>query len=220
MSIVLTNVTKSFSKPPIPMIKNINLTIEKGEFVSLTGKSGSGKSTLLYLISSLDMPTSGTIEIDGNNISKMNSKEIHSFRNKNMGFIFQFHYLLPEFTSLENVLMPARKAGLLKEKLILAEELFEKFDLKEKMHEPPGRLSGGQQQRVAIVRSMIMNPAYIFADEPTGSLDSSNGRKVMEIFKSINREDKTTIILVTHDTEFANYSSRKITLVDGEIQTI
>ena len=219
MSIVLTNVTKSFSKPPIPMIKNINLTIEKGEFVSLTGKSGSGKSTLLYLISSLDMPTSGTIEIDGNNISKMNSKEIHSFRNKNMGFIFQFHYLLPEFTSLENVLMPARKAGLIEEKSKLAEELFEKFDLKEKMHEPPGRLSGGQQQRVAIVRSMIKNPTYIFADEPTGSLDSGNGRKVMEIFKTINREEKTTIILVTHDTEFANYSSRKITLVDGEIKS-
>jgi putative ABC transport system ATP-binding protein/lipoprotein-releasing system ATP-binding protein len=116
----------------------------------------------------------------------MNSKEIHSFRNRNMGFIFQFHYLLPEFTSLENVLMPARKAGILKEKRKFAEELFEKFDLKEKMHEPPGRLSGGQQQRVAIVRSMIMNPAYIFADEPTGSLDSSNGRKVMEIFKTIN----------------------------------
>jgi len=217
MAIILRDVIKSFSKPPIPIIKNINLKIDKGEFVSLTGKSGSGKSTLLYLISSLDMPTSGSIEIDGNDLSKMNSKEIHSFRNRNMGFIFQFHYLLPEFTSLENVLMPARKAGILKEKRKFAEELFEKFDLKEKMHEPPGRLSGGQQQRVAIVRSMIMNPAYIFADEPTGSLDSSNGRKVMEIFKTINNEEKTTIVLVTHDIEFANYASRKIILVDGEV---
>jgi lipoprotein-releasing system ATP-binding protein len=217
MAIILKDVIKSFSKPPIPIIKNINLKIDNGEFVSLTGKSGSGKSTLLYLISSLDMPTSGSIEIDGNDLSKMNSNEVHSFRNRNMGFIFQFHYLLPEFTSLENVLMPARKAGILKEKRKFAEELFEKFDLKEKMHEPPGRLSGGQLQRVAIARSMIMSPAYIFADEPTGSLDSSNGRKVMEIFKTINNEEKTTIVLVTHDNEFANYASRKITLLDGVV---
>ena len=184
MSVVLEDVSKSFSGARV--IKNVNLEIQKGEFVSLTGKSGSGKSTLLYLLSSLDFPTTGRVIIDGKDLGKLNQKELHKFRNKEMGFIFQFHYLLPEFTAYENVLMPARKAGILKEKEDFAKYLFEKFDLKEKMNELPGKLSGGQQQRVAIVRAMIMNPSYIFADEPTGSLDSVNGKKVMDIFKTIN----------------------------------
>lgn len=217
MSIAINNLVKSFGTPPVDVIKNLTFTINKGEFVSLTGKSGSGKSTLLYMISSLDMPSSGTIEIDGLNLSKMKSKEIHQFRNRHMGFIFQFHYLLPEFTSMENVLLPARKAGLLNEKRKFAEELFERFDLKEKMHIVPGKLSGGQQQRVAVIRALIMQPDYIFADEPTGSLDSGNAKIVMEIFRTINREQKSTIALVTHDSEFANYASRQITLVDGRI---
>lgn len=217
MSLVMKNVTKSFGNPPVNVIKNLSFEIQKGEFVSLTGKSGSGKSTLLYLMSSLDFPTSGIIEINGLNISGMKEKELHRFRNRHMGFIFQFHYLLPEFTALENVLMPARKAGEHGSRRKYAEELFDKFDLKDKMNEPPGRLSGGQQQRVAIARSLIMDPDYIFADEPTGALDSLNGRIVMEIFKKVNQEKKTTIILVTHDNEFANSAKRQIRLVDGEI---
>lgn len=217
MSLVLKNVTKSFGNPPVDVIRNLSFEIQKGEFVSLTGKSGSGKSTLLYLMSSLDFPSSGIIEINGLNISAMKEKELHRFRNRHMGFIFQFHYLLPEFTALENVLMPARKAGEHWKRRKYAEELFEKFDLKDKMNELPGRLSGGQQQRVAIARSLIMDPDYIFADEPTGALDSLNGKIVMEIFKKVNQEKKTTIILVTHDNEFANSAQRQIRLVDGEI---
>ena len=217
MSLVMKNVTKSFGNPPVNVIKNLSFEIQKGEFVSLTGKSGSGKSTLLYLMSSLDFPTSGIIEINGLNISAMKEKELHRFRNRHMGFIFQFHYLLPEFTALENVLMPARKAGEHIKRRKYAEELFEKFDLTDKMNVPPGRLSGGQQQRVAIARSLIMDPDYIFADEPTGALDSLNGRIVMEIFKKVNQEKKTSIILVTHDNEFANSAQRQIRLVDGEI---
>lgn len=217
MSLVLKNVTKSFGNPPVDVIRNLSFEIQKGEFVSLTGKSGSGKSTLLYLMSSLDFPSSGIIEINGLNISAMKQKELHRFRNRHMGFIFQFHYLLPEFTALENVLMPARKAGEHGKRRKYAEELFEKFDLKDKMNELPGRLSGGQQQRVAIARSLIMDPDYIFADEPTGALDSLNGKIVMEIFKKVNQEKKTTVILVTHDNEFANSAQRQIRLVDGEI---
>ncbi len=219
MGIVLQNVYKNFGNPPVSVIKNISMTIEKGEFVSLVGKSGSGKSTLLYLMSSLDKPSSGSIEINGLDISKMGEKEIHRFRNRHMGFIFQFHYLLPEFTALENVLLPARKAGELETKQKYAIQLFEKFGMQEKMNVTPGKLSGGQQQRVAILRSLIMNPDYIFADEPTGALDSSNGRMVMDLFQTINRESKTTIILVTHDTEFANLANRQIRLKDGEIQS-
>ena len=219
MSIILRNVTKSFLNPPVVIINNINLTIQKGEFVSLTGKSGSGKSTLLYLISSLDTPSSGTVEFEGIEISKMSHKKLHEFRNKEIGFIFQFHYLLPEFTALENVLLPARKAGLLMEKMEYAQKLFIDFDLKDKMNTLPGKLSGGQQQRVAIARAMIMNPSYIFADEPTGALDSANGRIVMDIFKKINQQNNTTIILVTHDTEFASIASRQVVLIDGEIQS-
>ena len=218
MSIVLTNVTKSFSKPPIPMIKNINLTIEKGEFVSLTGKSGSGKSTLLYLISSLDMPTSGTIEIDGNNISKMNSKEIHSFRNKNMGFIFQFHYLLPEFTSLENVLMPARKAGLIEEKSKLAEELFEKFDLKEKIWNRVDRLSGGERQRVGLARVLMSNAELWLVDEPLSALDPKRSKQAINTLIAEANKRGATLVVTLHQVDVATSEfPRVIGLKDGRL---
>jgi len=217
MGIKIEHISKKFSNATV--LKNISLQIEKGEFVSLTGKSGSGKSTLLYLMSSLDFPSEGSITIDGFPLGSLSQRELHVFRNREMGFIFQFHYLLPEFTALENVLMPARKAGVLQEKEKFAKELFRRFDLEEKMNELPGRLSGGQQQRVAIVRAMIMKPSYLFADEPTGALDSTNGKIVMDIFRRINREEKTTVVLVTHDNEFASFATRRIVLVDGEIQS-
>lgn len=213
--ISVNDLRKTFGDSEI--IKGISLDIEEGDYVSLTGKSGSGKSTLLYMISSLDPPSSGTVEIDGKNIYRMDEREIHDFRNKRMGFIFQFHYLLPEFTAIENVLMPARKAGLLKECQHYAEYLLEEFDLKDRMDYRVNRLSGGQAQRVAIARALVMNPKYIFADEPTGALDSTNTKAVMNILEKVNRETKATILVVTHDSDFASKTKRQIHLVDGLI---
>ncbi|TGM07084.1 ABC transporter ATP-binding protein [Leptospira barantonii] len=213
--ISVNDLRKTFGTSEI--IKGVSLEIEDGDYVSLTGKSGSGKSTLLYMISSLDPPSARAIEIGGKNIYKMDEEEIHEFRNKRMGFIFQFHYLLPEFTALENVLMPARKAGLLKETQSYAEHLLEEFDLKDRMDYRINRLSGGQAQRVAIARALVMNPKYIFADEPTGALDSANTKVVMNILEKVNRETKTTILVVTHDTDFASKTKRQIHLVDGRV---
>ncbi|MBM9578821.1 ABC transporter ATP-binding protein [Leptospira sp. 201903070] len=209
------NLQKMFGNSEI--IKGVSLDIQEGDYVSLTGKSGSGKSTLLYMISSLDPPSLGAIHIDGKDIYRMDEEEIHEFRNKRMGFIFQFHYLLPEFTALENVLMPARKAGLLNEHQSYAEHLLEEFDLKDRMDYRINRLSGGQAQRVAIARALVMSPKYIFADEPTGALDSANTKVVMNILAKVNEERKTTIVVVTHDPDFAARAKRQIHLVDGRI---
>ncbi len=217
MSIVLEQVKKSFGKPPTDIIKGVSLEIEAGEFVSLTGKSGSGKSTLLYLISSLDDPSQGKVKIDGKDLVLLSQAELHSFRNKHMGFVFQFHYLLPEFTALENVLMPALKAGQLAEKKADAIRILERFDLGDKLNHIPSQLSGGQMQRVSIARALVMNPRYLFADEPTGSLDSANAKIVMDIFRDINRTEGTTVIMVTHDPDFAKSAKRQIKLVDGQI---
>ena len=220
MGIVLKNIYKAFGEVSNPIIKNISFELKDGEFVSLTGKSGSGKSTLLYLISTLDNPTSGVVELQGKDIAQMDSRTLHHFRNANMGFIFQYHYLLPEFTALENVLMPTIKPGLAQEKRKLAIELLERFDLKDRMQNLPSQLSGGETQRVAIARALIMNPQYIFADEPTGSLDSINAKIVMDILAEINRNEGCTIIYVTHDADFAALAQKEILLVDGEIQNI
>lgn len=217
MSIVLEDVRKSFGKPPTDVIKGVSLGIEAGEFVSLTGKSGSGKSTLLYLVSSLDDPSEGSVKIDGKDLASLNQKDLHSFRNRHMGFVFQFHYLLPEFSALENVLMPALKAGILEEKRREAIRLLERFDLGDKLDHLPSQLSGGQMQRVSIARALVMRPRYLFADEPTGALDSTNAKIVMDIFRDINRTDGTTVIMVTHDAEFAKSAKRQIKLVDGLI---
>lgn len=217
MGIRAENTTKCFGHPPTHVLKELNLSIEDGEFISLTGKSGSGKSTLLYLISSLDTPTSGRILLDGNDIALLSEKDIHAFRNLNLGFIFQFHYLLPELSALENVLMPTRKTNqqdVLREKAI---GLLDDFGLNQKYHKKPSQLSGGEQQRVSIARSLVMSPKYLFADEPTGNLDSANGKIVMDIFQRINRERGTTIVYVTHDNEYAKMASRRIHLIDGII---
>ncbi|MCX7997422.1 MAG: ABC transporter ATP-binding protein [Leptospiraceae bacterium] len=218
MGIFAHNVSKSFGSPPIQVLENISFQVESGEFLSLTGRSGSGKSTLLYVISSLDSPTSGEVLFDGVNVHKLSEKEIHEFRNQNIGFVFQFHYLIPELSALENVLLPARKFNLQKSKKEEAENLLIGFDLKEKMNRLPSQLSGGEQQRVAIARALLMKPKYLFADEPTGNLDSKNGEIVLEIFRKINQELKTTIVMVTHDKEFASLAQRRIVLKDGKIE--
>ncbi|MEY4616314.1 MAG: hypothetical protein RJB66_1274 [Pseudomonadota bacterium] len=217
MSIVLNNVHQTLGNPPNHILKGINLKIKDGEFVALTGRSGSGKSTLLYVISSLDRASEGEILIDDRDIQKLSKEELHRFRNENMGFVFQFHYLLPELTALENVLMPARKFKREKEFEKKAINLLEAFGITQQLHRLPRHLSGGEQQRVAIARSLIMKPRYLFADEPTGNLDSQNGKIVMDIFQSINKNDGTTIVFVTHDPSFAQLAARQITLVDGEM---
>ena len=217
MSIVTTKLHKSFGTPPTDVIKGLDLTIQDGEFAAILGRSGCGKSTLLYLLSTLDQPSSGSLQIDGHEISKLSSRDLHEFRNQSMGFIFQFHYLLPELTALENVLMPAMKTKQHVTKTLFAKELLERFGLGDKLNRLSTQLSGGEQQRVAIARALIMKPRYLFADEPTGNLDSANGDVVMNILSTINKEDRTTIIMVTHDPDYAAMATRKIQMADGLI---
>ncbi len=217
MGLKTVNLTKAFGSEMKPALDNLSFEIKEGEFIALTGRSGSGKSTLLYLLSSLDRPSSGEVMIDEVPMSSLKSKALHALRNQQIGFIFQFHYLLPELTALENVLMPTVKTGTQKANTEFARQLLADFDLSDKENRLPRELSGGEQQRVAIARALVMKPKYIFADEPTGSLDSVNGEKVMKILSSINTTQKTTIILVTHDPGFASYASRQIHLVDGRI---
>lgn len=217
MGLVGENVIKEFGSPPMRVLHGLSFEVADGEFVSISGRSGSGKSTLLYIISTLDEPTTGRILIDGIDTAKMTSKEIHHFRNTSIGFIFQFHYLLPELTALENVLLGPRNLGLHEEKKEFAFSLLEQVGVVDQAHKLPSQMSGGQQQRVAIARALVMNPKYIFADEPTGNLDTLNGDRVMQILIKINTELKTTICLVTHEPEYSKLASREIHLVDGRI---
>ena len=217
MSIRLQGVGKSFGTPPTRVLTGIDLNIQDGEYVALTGRSGSGKSTLLYIMSSLDTPTSGTVELAGVSLATVSSRDLHRLRNQQIGFVFQFHYLLPELSALDNVLMPARKFGQLTSHRGRAEELLDRFGLLSKAHRLPRQLSGGEQQRVAIARSLVLKPRYLFADEPTGSLDTANGDTVMTILREINRDHGTTIILVTHEAEYAAQARRQVQLADGQV---
>ncbi|TNF28500.1 MAG: ABC transporter ATP-binding protein [Deltaproteobacteria bacterium] len=217
MSITGKNIRKSFGDPSIEVLHGLDLIINDGEFVSISGRSGSGKSTLLYILSTLDKPSSGEIEIDGLNPYELSSHDLHEYRNKSVGFIFQFHYLLPELTALENVLLGPRNLGLQEEYKKRAIELMEEFEIGDQAYKFPSQMSGGQQQRVAIARALIMKPQYIFADEPTGNLDSITGLKVMKFLQKINKEDGTAIVLVTHEPDYAAMAEREIYLIDGKI---
>jgi lipoprotein-releasing system ATP-binding protein len=217
VSIVASHVGKAFGTPPTRVLTDISFTVNDGEFVSLTGRSGAGKSTLLYVLSSLDNPTEGSVSISGKDLFKMGSKELHALRNTKIGFVFQFHYLIAELTVLENVLVPALKLKQEVEKRKRAEDLIAQFGLSEKMHRFPRQLSGGEMQRVAIARALIMQPQYLFADEPTGSLDTANAETVMSILTDCNKKEKTTVIMVTHDPDFANMTERQIRLADGKV---
>jgi putative ABC transport system ATP-binding protein/lipoprotein-releasing system ATP-binding protein len=217
MGIVLNHIDKQFGVPPVQVLKNISIEIPEGQFVSLTGKSGAGKSTLLYILSTLDNPSSGRVEFDGQDVSEMSSKVLHHFRNTQMGFIFQFHYLIAELTVLENILVPTLKLHQEEERKPQAESLLRQFGLWEKANRYPRQLSGGESQRVAIARALVMKPKYIFADEPTGSLDSANADNVMKILKDSNLKDRTTVVMVTHDPDFAKMATRQIKLSDGQI---
>lgn len=218
MSIVLRGVTKSFGEPPTLALQDVSLTVADHEFIALTGRSGSGKSTLLYIVSTLDLPTSGEVLLAGQEVRSLASEALHRFRNQWMGFVFQFHYLLPELSALENVLMPARKTRQELSRRNRALDLLDRFGLSAKTGNLPRQLSGGEAQRVAIARALVMEPRYLFADEPTGNLDSANGELVMRIFQETNRELGTTIVMVTHDADFAAMATRQIVLRDGRIQ--
>jgi len=202
----------------IQILHDISLSIQKGEFVCIMGKSGCGKSTLLYLLSTLDTDYEGTIEINGNRVTGLKENSLARFRNEHIGFVFQYHFLLPEFTVLENVMLPALKLGKLDRVEIehQAMQRLQQMDMHLHAHKLSGKLSGGQQQRVAIARALINNPNIIMADEPTGNLDSINTAIVFDILNSLVHQGNT-IIAVTHDHDFARKASRILEMIDGRI---
>ncbi len=217
MPIVANQISKYFGTPPIFALSDITLTINDGDFACLSGKSGAGKSTLLYILSSLDQPTEGGVLIDEIDLRTADSDSLHKLRNVRVGFVFQFHYLIEELTVLQNVLLPTLKFSQNRERMERAYSLLRDFSLEGKAHRYPRQLSGGEQQRVALARSLIMEPKYLFADEPTGSLDTVNGEQVMSILKTYNQRDGMTIIMVTHDPDFAKMADYEINLRDGRL---
>lgn len=200
-------------------LKDVSMDIQKGEFVAITGQSGSGKSTLLYVLSTLDTDYTGKILINNNELKAMNSNQLSSLRNRDVGFVFQFHYLLPEFSVMENVCLPAMKLKKFSPSVIRerAEQKLEMLGLKDQIKKKGSELSGGQQQRVAIARALINDPVIIFGDEPTGNLDSRNAEMVFDIFKELSELHEQTIVIVTHDPGIAARADRTITLKDGRI---
>ncbi|MNK89349.1 Lipoprotein-releasing system ATP-binding protein LolD [compost metagenome] len=205
--------------PPAPILKDLTFDIEVGEFVAITGPSGSGKSTLLYLLGGLDHPTRGELLFDGEDLSKMSDDELTRKRNRQIGFVYQFHYLLPEFSALENVMMPllASEAMSRKEAAVRAKDVLTAVGLEDRLHHLPKQLSGGQQQRVSIARALSNQPSVIFGDEPTGNLDTVNTQAVYELLRDLNRRTGQTIVIVTHDDEIAAKADRQIQVVDGVI---
>lgn len=215
-----TGINKYFLEPEkFQVLKDVNFTVEKGEFLTIVGKSGCGKSTLLYILSTMDTDYQGNLEINGEKLTGKTQNQLAQFRNEHIGFVFQFHYLLPEFTALENVMLPAQKLGKFSNEEI-EHRAYQKLDLlgmKEQALKPTSKLSGGQQQRVAIARALINDPTVIMGDEPTGNLDSVNTKIAFDIFKDLTRSYGQTIIAVTHDQEFARNSDRTIEMSDGKI---
>jgi len=199
-------------------LDNANLRIKKGEFVAIVGPSGSGKSTLMHMIGLLDTPSSGTLLIDGKNVTNMSDKERSEMRNRILGFVFQYHHLLPDFTALENVIMLLLIAGKSrKEAQEIAENLLKEVGLEDRMDHKPGELSGGQNQRVAVARALSCSPAIMLGDKPTGNLDTKTGDLIYELLRRLNREYNQTFIVVTHNENLASKTDRIIRLVDGKI---
>ena len=219
--IEITNIVKKYfiDEPnELTVLKGLNLSIQEGEFVSIVGHSGSGKSTLMNILGALDRPTEGQYSLDHTPIAEMTDKELSRIRNKKIGFVFQTFNLIPRTTALSNVELPMFYKGFSKkERTGRAKELLRLVEMEERMDHMPSELSGGQKQRVAIARSLANDPSILLADEPTGALDTKTGNLVMDIFKKINREEKKTVILITHNEELAMQTQRIITIRDGEI---
>lgn len=215
-----TNIRKYFTQPEkFEVLKGVSFDVEQGEFLSIVGKSGCGKSTLLYILSTMDTDYDGQMDIKGQKVTGLGQNELAHFRNENLGFVFQFHYLLPEFTALQNVMMPALKLGKYSKEEV-EERAINKLrmvGMDEYALKHASRLSGGQQQRVAIARALVNDPAIIMGDEPTGNLDKANSQRVFDIFRQLTIDNKQTIITVTHDPDFANGSDRIIEMEDGNI---
>ncbi len=202
----------------IEVLSNISLKIGKGEIISITGPSGAGKTSLLYILGTLDKPDYGKIIFEGKDISTLKSHELAHFRNENIGFVFQYHNLLPEFTALENAAMPCYLGGISKRDADdMAYEVLDLVGLEDKLSHKPTELSGGECQRVAIARALANNPGIIFADEPTGSLDSQNAKAIYNIFFNIREKLTKTIVFVTHNEYFANLADRKFEMIDGKL---
>jgi lipoprotein-releasing system ATP-binding protein len=211
-----TNLSKSYGE--LEVLKSVNVDIKQGEVVSITGPSGAGKSTLLQLLGTLDMPKYGSVSYDGVEVSSLKSNKLASFRNQNIGFIFQFHHLLPEFTAIENVCMPAFILGMSKkEAKVRAGELLELLGLKGRMEHKPNELSGGEQQRVAVARALMNNPKVIFADEPSGNLDTDNAEELHTLFFKLRDELGQTFVIVTHNERLAAMADRVIQMKDGRV---
>ena len=200
----------------LEVLKDINLSVEEGEVVSIVGASGAGKTTLLQIIGTLDRPDKGNVSIDGTSLARMSDRELSRFRNRHIGFVFQFHNLLPEFTALENVCMPAMIAGRsLEEASKDAMEILDFLNLRDRAPHKPSQLSGGEQQRVAVARALINHPAVVLADEPSGNLDSGHAKELHELFFRLREQYHQTFVIVTHNNELANMSDRQITIKDG-----
>lgn len=210
------NITKNYGS--LQVLKGVDINIKKGEIVSIVGSSGAGKSTLLHILGTLDKPAGGEIVLNGQRIDKLSGRSLAGFRNKNIGFIFQFHHLLPEFTAIENVCIPgwiARKNK--KETIEKATELLTSLGLKDRLENKPHQLSGGEQQRVAVARALINNPSVIMADEPTGNLDSENARELHKLFIELRNKFQQTFLIVTHNEELALMGDRILHMKDGRI---
>ena len=215
--IQIENITKSFGD--LQVLKGVNLSIGKGEGVSIVGPSGAGKTTLLQIIGTLDKPDAGSIRFNGEELTRLGSKRLAAFRNKHIGFVFQFHQLLPEFTALENIIIPALVAGRKrKEAEAEALELLHVLGLSERANHKPAELSGGENQRVAVARALINHPDVVLADEPSGSLDSHNKEELHKLFFELRDRLGQTFIIVTHDERLASYTDRTIRMVDGVVE--
>lgn len=217
----MTDICKDYmqGKEPVRVLKNVNLTVEKGDYLAIMGPSGSGKTTLMNMIGCLDVPTSGTYELDGKNLHDLSDDDLAEIRNRYLGFVFQHFYLLPKMSAKENVALPLLYAGVpVKERLERAEEALKAVGLGERMDFLPNQLSGGQCQRVAIARAMVGKPALLLADEPTGALDTKAGNQIMEIFRRLSDEGMT-IIMITHEPSIAACADKTYHILDGELHT-
>jgi len=214
--IVANNITKSFGA--LQVLKGIDLSINRGEIVSIVGKSGAGKTTLLQILGTLDRPDSGNVMISGTDILKLKDKQLSEFRNKHIGFVFQFHQLLPEFSAIENIMMPALIAGIPNSKArCRGMEILDYLNLSDRASHKPNELSGGEKQRVAVARALMNHPDVIFADEPSGSLDSASKQDLHQLFLNLRNEMNQTFVIVTHDESLASLSDRTIHMADGLI---